>query len=273
MNHKVTNNTDPITIIEQSVTSSSNYLLEKFTRIITKLYKYELFKPLLDLVATKAIIGELAFKLQDKKIFDLDQGNCRTIEGGVTNKFCNHFRTTKRYIITIKKVSADIIMHEIAHMIEQESSLNFHKYFYDKIQSDITNNKLTRVKTLNQIIDQVMVAEVNLYPQSHHTSELFARYFQILTYSKEVAGNNSKGFDIIHAYGRFKRTEKWLWDHLYRNIIPKIDPKVANKSQEYIQADEHKWSEETIESFYKDSAETGKKWASSVISTKDDPFA
>jgi len=264
---------DPLNIITSCTLVKEVYHLDQFRMVMNKLYCYEIFKPMLDLVATKAMQGSLKFKVQDQKLFDLDEGNCRTIEGGAVNKFLNRIKVENKYVITIKKISADVIVHEISHMIEKEIEGAAVAGFADQVLYDLrTGNGNV---SLLAAAKQVMGVEVEAYPPQQRNSELFARYFQLLAMSKEVAGYNSNyGYSIVDVYKLFIATEKWLISNLYRSILPKINEAIAKQSLEYIKElgeIKHSWADEKVKSVHYKTA-GAPKWSKALKSIKDDPF-
>lgn len=263
---------DPILVIMNNTVIEDERSLNEFKYIIQKLYQYNIFKPMLDLVASKALYGFLRFKVQDQKFFDLDEGNCRTIEGSIFNKALNIIKKENRYLITIKKISAEVIVHEIAHMVEKEIESTTVDRFAQEVMKDISCHSANL--SLGAAVQQIMGVEVDNYQSSHKNSELFARYFQLLAMSKEVAGRGAAyGFALKDVYKLFTKTEKWLWDHLYKNILPKIDIHIATQSQKYIKEVEdieHTWAYDKVKPLHTSS--NSPRWTKTMKSIKDDPF-
>ncbi len=265
----------PIEIMANVTTASDAATQHKFIETIKRLYQYEIFKPLLDLTASLAYEKSLHFKIYDRKFFELDEGNCRTIANNVFDKIKNRFTVNKHYTITIKKTTADVIIHEISHMVEQEGDLSPLSGFAEMVQADIAASASTNL-SLQAAVRQVIIAEVGNYKSSHTNSELFARYFQLMAMAKEVAGYGAEyGFDLQDLYRFFLNTSQWMWQHMYPKIIPKIDAGIANISQTYVKAIDdiqHKWSEEKINSFHKKSTSTQTgtpQWSKNVKSIKN----
>lgn len=113
----------PLNMIESASVSKNDKLMQEFMHIMRKLYQYEVFKPMLDLATTLVNQGRLKFVIEPKEFYHLDHGHCLTIEGGVFDKFSNTFKRTKSYKISIKKISSDVIIHEIGHMVEKECNV------------------------------------------------------------------------------------------------------------------------------------------------------
>ena len=58
-------NINPIELIKSRTAAENSLNLERFINQITKLYQYEIFKAMLDLVATLCSRGKLSFKITD----------------------------------------------------------------------------------------------------------------------------------------------------------------------------------------------------------------
>lgn len=262
----------PMQILKSVTSATSEKLMDEMDTIISAVYRYEIFKPFMDMTVTLAKLGRISLVVQPKEFYALDEGNCLTIEGGTIDKLTNLVRREKRYKITIKKVSSDVVVHEIGHMIEKESGVNLDDNFMRAIISDIQVKHSSNV-SLNAAIQQVMITEVSGYQESHRRSELFTRFFQLLAMSKDVAGYGAVyGYKVEDVYKAFPNYTKWLWDNLYNQLIPKIDPQVAQTSQAYIVKLEdikHSWAKETIKPIHSQSAPKESKWRSGVKSIKD----
>ena len=255
---------DPIHLIKSSIVAQDIDLHNKFIILIKNIYQYQIFKGLMDLVVTKIHQKSLKFIVQDQGTFDLDEGNCKTITGGIANSLFNTFRTNKHYIITIKKLTYDVIIHEIAHMIDQETAMDMAE-FRSIITPEIQNKSSALV--IEQTVKNVMVEQLKSYPSEKHVSELFARYFQILAMSKEVSGlSQSYGYSLQNAIELFPNTTAWVFNKLYFKMNAFINQDIANFSQSYIKPLDdikHKWSEEKVQPFKKSGG-----WSSSVKSIK-----
>lgn len=262
----------PIEILKSVTVSTNPKLMEEMDTIISSVYRYDLFKPFMDMTATLAKEGRISLVVQPKEFYALDEGNCLTIEGGTFDKLSNLVRREKRYKITIKKVSSDVVVHEIGHMIEKESGVDLDDNFMRAMLADIQVKYSANV-SLNAAIQQVMIHEVSGYQESHRRSELFTRFFQLLAMSKEVAGYGAAyGYKVEDVYKAFPNYTKWLWDNLYKQLIPRIDPIIAQASQAYIVKLEdikHSWAKETIKPIHSQSAPKESKWRSGTKSIKD----
>jgi len=173
---------------------------------------------------------------------------------------------------SIKKISADVIIHEIGHMVEKECGLNLDAKFKDAVAYDISYKHSSNVSTQSAIKD-LMVSELSGYPDDQKLSELFTRFFQILALTKEVSGLGSPyGYKISDVYQAFPKLSIWLGDVLFGVISRFVDSDIAKLSEKYIkpiEEIEHKWSEEKISSFHKTSSVSPKKWSGTIKSIDD----
>ena len=268
----IVKSSDPIGLIEQSVSSPKEIMQEQFVKIVTKLYQYEFFKYMLDLVATNCRKGALQFKLKPHENFELDEGNCRTFEEVSFNNILNKFKTQRSYIITVKKLTSGIIVHEIGHMLEKEAFKSLDSGFMQVISQDINNIDSKNVSFCNAV-KHIMIEQVGRYPESHRLSELFTRYFELLANSKEVAGfADEYAYSIAEVANAFINTQQWMLDNTYNNVLHKIDADIAQKSSGYIKKLEdikHGWTQERVKPRYAKSNDGRGKWSASTGSIKD----
>jgi len=266
----------PISIIEDVTRGDTPYIANELIKQLKSLYRFELFKPLLDLTATLAKSNRLQLIAENKRFYTLDEGNCLTIDGGIFDKVGNIFKRKRSFKVTIKKVAADVIIHELAHMMEKECDLPLNDSFMKCAYNDISK-KHSRNVSLNAAIDQVMVKEVNGYPKEQQPSELFARFFQLLAMTKQVSGYGaSYGFMVDDFYKAFPNVNNWMSEVLLPMISVKIDPIIASASKVYIvelNDIKHKWSEERVKSVHKGAGSAFKKgvgkWSSNIPSVDD----
>ncbi len=245
-------------------------MLGNFIQILQHLYKHNIFKNILDIVVTKCSLGQLKFRVQDAKFFDLDAGNCLTMvdDSGIINPGS----IRRKYIITIKKVACDVIIHEIAHMLEKElSHLVSLPMFASTLMYEVNNINQIHMKS---IIKSLFVDQVNSYPQSQHMSELFARFFQFFAGANEVAFQSSLGerYRLQDAINSFPKTLQLFDSQLASGWQDLIDPEVARQSSHYITPSsetKEQWADKRIKSSSSVST-TASRWG--IKSNKEDPF-
>jgi hypothetical protein len=205
-------------------------LMDNFMTIFYHLYSHPIFKNILDIVATKCSSGQLKFIVQDAKIFDIDAGNCVTMidDQGVVNQ------RQRKYIITIKKLASDVIMHEIGHMLEHELRHLFNiGQFASSIMYEINSTPLY----MQAVVKSLFVEQLKGYPPSQHTGELFARFFQFFAGANEFAFQSSiiAKYSLRDAISTFPRTLELLDSQLSTAWGDLINPKIAADSVKYSQ--------------------------------------
>jgi hypothetical protein len=267
--------TTPIEVLKNVSIARDSIMLSELVGIMQSVYRYELFKPLMDITATLALQKRIRLIAEPKQFYALDEGNCVTIEGGTFDKFTNIFRSNKNYKITIKKISHEVFVHEIGHMVENETGIALDANFSRAIHADISVKHSGNV-SLNAAIKQVMIDEVANYTDLHKASELFTRFFQLLAMSKQVSGFAAEyGYRVEDIYKAFPNFTKWLDSTLYPTLKRIIDPQIAEYSKAYLvplEEIKHEWAKEKVKSIHGRSAnpnQTPTKWSRGIKSIKD----
>ncbi len=272
---------NPIQLIASATESGDAKLHRRFMEQIEHLYQYRIFKPLLDLVATKIQLGQLKFRVHDSRFFDLDAGNCKTIASseGVFDGFLRKVRIRRQYCITIKKIASEVIIHEMAHMLEQEIGNAFNlSAFTSSIVFDIQNaNTKTANPSLRQAINHIFVQQVEHYPSDQRNSELFARFFQIFAAAKELEFSKAEGYsyNLVQAASALELSVTYVNRHLDASLHGIVNKDIANASLPYIREVEDvqvRWADRRAQSIHGAHADSGSKWSKAVKSIKDDPF-
>ncbi len=249
---------------------SDEMMLSDFLQILQHLYKHSIFKNMLDIVVTKCSIGQLKFRVHNAKFFDLDAGNCLTMvdDGGVVSLGS----TRRKYVITIKKVACDVVVHEIAHMLEKElSHLVNLPMFASTLMYEVNNINQIHMKN---VVKTLFVDQVSSYPESQHMSELFARFFQFFAGTNEVAFQSSLGerYRLQDAINIFPKTLQLLDSQLASGWRDLIDPEIARRSSQYVTGSfdtKEQWADRRIKSSAGGST-TASRWG--IKSNKTDPF-
>ena len=217
-------------VVNKASTSIDQSLVDGFMKILQHLYSQAIFKNILDIVATKCSIGQLHFVVQDAKFFDIDSGNCVTMiddNGPFDIK-------RRKYVITIKKLACDVIMHEIGHMLEHELShlLNMGK-FASTIMYEINSTPIY----MKALVQSLFIDQLKGYPESQHIGELFARFFQFFAGANEFAFQSSIAakYSLRDAMLTFPRTLEFLDKQLSDSWNDLIDPKIAAEGLQYSQ--------------------------------------
>lgn len=244
---------NPLQIIKTHTQYKDARFINRFMMLIEHLYQYEIFKDVLDMVATRANEDLLHFNVQDRSIFDFDEGNCKTIfSDGILDTIKNTFSSHKKYFITIKKINSEVIMHEIGHMIEHEIAEGFEADTFTKmIGRDISESDGCSTG-LKNAVNNVMIREIRGYPKEQHASELLARYFQIIAGAKEIAGHaENYGYSVSAVISLFKETGLNIKQQFELLLRKKINNNIAKVSEKYIKSIKNiknYWADYKIES-------------------------
>ena len=200
--------------IDKILCNSSNDCSEhkklEFIGLFKELYKVPLFKIGLDVSLTKAEIGNLKFNIQDTKQKTSLHGCCITKKKTIFNKAFGSFMQSHSHIVEIKTLTADVLMHEIAHSLEFESKINLSTEFANIFQYDL--KKINKGHLLiKDAINQILYKDLTLYKKSQYNSEFLARYFELLARSKEVGGFTGQyHFTLIEIINCFPNVTKWI---------------------------------------------------------------
>lgn len=207
--------------------------LDKFARYFCDLYRIELFKDGLDLILTKIKERDISFEVHLIKGWDTNLGCYLTEQSRVFNKVAGVFSTSVKKKIIIKSFSHNVIAHEMAHALEFESGLDLGKEFRQAIGYDMKGRQADLL-SLKGEIKRLMVDALKAYPQHQFLSELFARYFELLSICKNVQGKGA--FQTTEVMDFFMNTTKYVQEIFNKVVRPKIDPEIAKKTTEIAKA-------------------------------------
>lgn len=269
---------------------------EKFTRFFADLYRIEIFKDGLDLILTKIQEKDLHFEVKIIKDWDTNVGCYLTEQSKVFNAVLAKFSNQIKKTIILKSFSHNVLAHEMAHALEFESEIDLGAEFNKCLSVDLNilsiidelNNKYgdkkksgyaadhaslnirqASLKTLNAQIKRLMFDALKAYPPQQFLSELFARYFELLSISRDVHGSGD--FTSAEVMDFFVNTTNFITKIFNPKIKNKIDPIIAQKTniiaaQVKLEKPEKKF-QDNASSFYKQQGEGGKKsWSKNIKS-------
>ena len=248
---KISITKSPIELLLKATQEHDAGTKSQFKTNLELLYRFRVFKPFLDLCATLSKEGRLTFIVKLKKNYDLDAGNCRTVDAIGFDHLLNRFRQDKKYTITLKEISGYVIIHEIGHLVEKEIAVDLAE-FSQAIKLDFQNAHLP--KALLFTIKRVLFDEVKNYPANQQLSEVFTRFFELLARSKDIAGMAaSDGYYVKDFYQSFPTTKALIEERIFKKLSQAIDSGVAALSESYILKEEditHKWSKGKVSSLH-----------------------
>ncbi len=182
---------------------------EKFVKLFCDLYRIELFKDGLDLILTQLHKKQLHFEIKEMKGWD-------------TNVGC--FLTNK---ITLRNLSHNVLAHEMAHALAHESKIDLGEEFRKCIAFDMKGRE-PQILTLRGEVKRLMVDALKTYPPHHFLGELFARYFELLSVSRNVVSTGD--FATADVMDFFINATNFIEKIFNPQIRKKIDPKIASET-------------------------------------------
>lgn len=201
--------------------------INKFARYFCDLYRIELFKDGLDLILTKLREKDLTFEVHLIKGWDTSLGCYLTEQSSVFNKVAGVFSSSVKKKIIIKSFSHNVIAHEMAHALEFESGLDLGGTFRKAIGLDMKGRQAEQLPLRGEI-KRLMVDALKAYPQSQFLSELFARYYELLSICRNVQGKGA--FDTKEVMDFYVNTTKYVNEIFNAKIKPKIDLTIAKET-------------------------------------------
>ena len=227
----------------------------KFLKFFPNLYRIEIFKEGLDLILTKVRQGHLEFDIKIIRDWDTNVGCFLTQKKSFFDKTIGSLYQRDLKII-IRQLSYNVLAHEMAHAMEYESGINLGDEFKRAIKEDMKNPHFP-IMTLKGEVRRLMVDALIDYPPHQHISELFARYYELLSISRDVISDGD--FTTHDVMNYFSKTTQFI-KHSFNPLIKKlIDQEIAEETSQI--ADEVKISEnktnftDKVNSFHSKSSE------------------
>jgi hypothetical protein len=240
---------------------------KKFADQFVSLYGIGLYKDGLDLILTKAKQGNLVFEVKIVKGWDTNQGCYLSDKRKVYNKILKTFSHNLDHKIIIRNFAVNVLAHEMAHCLEVESGLVLNEDFRKAIGFDMKNRQPESVVLASEM-QRLMVDALKSYPSYQFISELFARYFELLSTSRDVAAGGS--FTTTQVTEFFINTSKWISEVFNPQIRSKIDQKIAAYTTNLIANNSFKTEKkfaDNSKSFHKKIDSGGQKsWSKNVNS-------
>lgn len=212
-------------IVAPQITFEGAEDLEKFVDYFCRLYRIEIFKDGLDLILTKLQSKELRFEIKQIKGWDTNVGCFLTESSSFFDKTLGKIFHQKSLKIILRKFSYNVLAHEMAHALEFESGLNLGEDFRKAIGFDMKDREPSLL-TLKAEKKRLMVDALKSYPQHQFLSELFARYFELLSISRNVCENGDFATKDVMEF--FENTTNFVTKIFNPRIQSKIDKNIAN---------------------------------------------
>ncbi len=250
---------------------------DKFTKLFCDLYRIELFKDGLDLIATKTAQKDITFEVKIIKGWDTNLGCYLTEQNKTYNKIFGTFSSSIKKKIILRQLTHNLMAHEMAHAWDFEGGLNIGEKdpilgeeFRKSIGLDMKNREPQNI-ALKGEIKRLMVDALRVYPEHQFISELFARYFELLSMSRNV--RTSGNFTTAEVMDFFANTTNFIEKKFNPKIRSKIDPKITAHTIEVVKQvkllGEEKKFQEKVDSFHQKSQDPQNKsssWSKNVKS-------
>jgi hypothetical protein len=225
---------------------------DKFVNTFLNLYRIELFKDGLDLILTKVKEKHLKFDVKIIKGWDTNVGCFLTEKRTVIDQVAGKIFHNRSLKIILRQLSYNVMAHEMAHALEYESKINLGEEFRTAIGYDMKDRD-PQIITLKAEIKRLMVEALKTYKPEQFISELFARYFELLSISRNVQSNGD--FSTADVMDFFANTTNFIKNKFNPQIKSKIDPEIARITSELaktviLEEPQQKFSEK-VDSFHK----------------------
>lgn len=242
--------------------------IDKLCKMFSQLYRIDLYKDGLDLILTKLSQKQLNFEVKIIKDWDTNIGCFLTEQQSVFDKTIGKFWAKKNLKIILRQLSYNVLAHEMAHAVDFESGLDLNDDFRQAIYLDLSSTQPTII-TLKSHAHRLMIEAVKSYPKNQIINELFARYFELLSISRDVCSNGDFSTNDVMNY--FANTTKYITEILNPFIKKQIDQIIANQTISIVsdvKINNHGQNyREKIDSFHQKQDSDGQKsWAKNTKS-------
>jgi hypothetical protein len=241
---------------------------DKMARFFADLYRIELYKDGLDLILTKIKHKKIKFEIRIITNWDTNIGCYLTEQNKIFNKLLGNFTTQISQKIILRQLTHNVMAHEMAHALEFSSGLNLKEEFRQSIALDMKDRQPSLI-TLQAEIKRLMIEAVKSYPPTQIISELFARYFELLSVARDICGKGN--FTTIQITDYFINTTNYIKKIFNLALKNQIDPEISKATSELVNkitqtAAQVKFSDQS-ESFHKKGGiEVGQKWSRNINS-------
>jgi hypothetical protein len=211
-------------IFAKQTEHKSSQDLTNLVNLFYNLYNISFFKDGLDLILTKLSVAKLNFAIIEKKDWDTNVGCFLTSKNTFFHKALNLFTHHTTEKIIIRKLSANVLAHEMAHALEFASKKPLTATFQNTIRQDLAGAD-TAIITLKTEINRLINSDLKLYKPEQYPSELFARYFELLSLSRNVCFNGN--FTTEQVIQLFPQTTNFLVNYFNPLIANQINSEIA----------------------------------------------
>lgn len=249
-------------ILKKQLTFEGAENSQKFIRMFSSLYRIEVFKDGLDLILTKTREADLRFEIKIIKGWDTNVGCYLTEQNKVYNRFLNNFSRKFSHRIILRSLATNVLAHEMTHALEVESGAVLNEEFRQAIGYDMKDRAPSNL-ALKGEIKRTLIDGIKSYPQHQIISELFARYIEVLSTSRNVKMDGDYTTQDVMNF--FVNTTKWVQEKFNPLISSKIAGDISEHTSKLIMNNafqQEKKFTDKVDSFYKQAGSAGQKsWA------------
>lgn len=203
--------------------------LERFVKTFSDLYRIELFKDGLDLILTKLQEKQLRFEVRITKGWDTNLGCFLTEQKSFYDKTLGKVLRRNAPKIILRNLSHNLMAHEMAHAWDFESGIDLGEDFRKCIGLD-TKGREPQNLALKGEVRRLMVEALKSYKPEQFIAELFARYFELLSISRDVRAVGDFTTSEVMAF--FENTTNFIEKVFNPQITTKINPEIAAATYE-----------------------------------------
>ena len=214
-------------LLIKKVNCQSSHDLQKLVNLFYSLYYIPYFKDGLDLILTKITNNKLTLAIVEMQDWDTNVGCFLVTKTSFFDKAINLVKYHNLQQIIIRKLKINVLAHEMAHALEFASKKPLGLDFEQIIRYDLKQVN-TAIITLKTAVKTLIDGDLKLYHPRQYPSELFARYFELLSLSRDVCSNGE--FTTKQVAELFPRTSNFLLNNFNRLIVNQIDPEIAFKT-------------------------------------------
>jgi len=134
--------------------------------------------------------------------------------------------------IILRSFNHNVLAHEMAHACEFSSQISLNETFRQCIGFDMKNRRAQNL-ALDAQIHRLMFEALKAYPPNQFLSELFARFFELLSLSKAI--NPTSAFTAEEVLSFFANTHKFIAEIFNPKIRVQIDSQISDMTKEISQ--------------------------------------
>ena len=250
-----------VKLIISHTVNRSHSLVATLVEMFSYLYRFEEFRNMMNVLLSQMETGRAAFKIGVKRLTENLYGVCETEHMYLYNVILEKFVRKKFHTILIKEMNYATMIHEIAHSVDHGLPFNTDE-FAEVLLQEV---KINTSQSTRKAIDKIIVEPLKLYDKKHHTAEIFARYFELISLSKQVTSSVSNPYRYLieDVHKSLPNSRKWILEIFNTEAESFVLSSIADLSKE-IPMDGNSRSTKWSETTYKEGQKKPSKWSKRV---------